>query len=109
MGIIDVGTNTYFSAKGTVTYATNNCYVAKAKVVEDGKTNEVMFAGMWKVEGNILTDTVTSASGYLAGTDLSKNPPKNFEAARVVRVDENELVLQLGKKIKRTETEKRSK
>ena len=72
-------------------------YVAKCKVVDHGKINEVRYAGMWKVENGILMDTVTNASGYFAGTDLSKDPPKNYEVGRVVRVYENEFVQDRGR------------
>ena len=76
-----------YSAKGTVTYFTNGCYVAKAVVLDGGKTHEERFEGLSHVEACVLTDTVTNSVGMLGGS------PRNFELARVIKVDENELIL----------------
>ena len=102
--IIDVGTtNGAYSAKGTVTYSTNGCYVAKARVLDGGKAHEERYEGLWHVEDGVLTDTVTNTVGI-------PFPQGNiFEHAKVLRVNENELVLESGKRIKHKEIEKRSK
>jgi hypothetical protein len=105
--IIDVATKKTngpysYSARGTVSYSTNGCYVAQAKVKEDGKVHDERFEGYWHVKDGILTDTVTNYVG------MWSSGPKNFEVARVVKVDETELILECGKKTKFREFEKRS-
>jgi hypothetical protein len=106
--IIDLGTTKtngpyLFSARGTVTYSTNGSYVVRARVSEDAKVHDERFEGFWHVKDGILTDTVTN----YVGTWLAN--PKNYEVARVIKVDESELILESGKKIKIREVEKRSR
>jgi hypothetical protein len=100
-----------YSAKGTVTYSSNGCYVAKAAVLDSGKAREEKYEGFWSVNDGILTDTITNANGMLGitnGIGFSGPNPK-FEVAKVLHVDENELILESGKRTKHKEIEKRSK
>ena len=104
---IDLGkTNQTYSAKGTVIYSSNGCYVAKATIWQDGKAHEEKYGGLWHVEDGVLTDTVTNATGIEDGFQ-----PKIYEVARVIRVDEKELVMQHHPNTKAAyvDIEKRSK
>jgi hypothetical protein len=102
--IDEVTSNGTYSAKGTITYASDSNYVAKATVVEGGRTRNVKYEGMWQVENGILTDTITYAIG-IEGT-----PAKNFEHCKIICVNDQELVRYLGTKpSKFITTEKRTK
>ena len=97
-------TNKTFRFQGTVAYSTNGCYVAQYTVTEDGKSSVQRYEGFWLVQDGILTDTVTNTVGRYS-------PPVggSYEHARVIKVDENELILESGKKIKIRSVERRSK
>jgi hypothetical protein len=95
--IIDIGTtNETLSAKGTETYSSNGCFIVKMTILDGGKEHQERFEGVWHIEGGILIDSVTNALGVLGGA------PKNYEYARVIRVDDRELILKsAGLTIKR--------
>jgi len=89
--IVDIGTNSQiYSAKGTIAYASNSCYVAKAVVSEGNSSHEETYEGMWEVKQGILTATITNAIG------IKGQPGKWFDHAKVVRIDERELILKSG-------------
>jgi hypothetical protein len=89
--ILDSGTtNQTWSAKGSITYASDGCYVAKATITDKGSTHEEKYEGMWQVEGAWLTCTVTNAVGVKGG------PGKFFAHDKIVRVGDHELICASG-------------
>lgn len=74
--IVDVDLLAY-SAKGTETFAPDGSYVAKATVIQNGRSRDEAFAGKWQVK-----------DGFLIAT--------NFMHDQVVQVDANQLVCLSG-------------
>jgi hypothetical protein len=99
--ILDVGTTNRtgpysFSEKGTETYFSNGSFVMKATILDGGKEHQERVEGVWHVEAGMLTDSVTNAVGVPGGA------PQNYEHARVIRVDDRELIMKsAGLTIKR--------
>jgi hypothetical protein len=89
--LIDYGTtNQTWSAKCSITYALDGCYVAKATITDEGSIHEEKHEGMWRVDSAWLTCTVTNAVGVKGG------PGKFFAHDKIVRVDDHELICLSG-------------
>lgn len=87
--IVDAGTTNRTgpyscSAKGTETYSSNGCYISRCSILDQGKLHYEKMEGIWRVESGILTDTVTNKD-----TGVPGGPPKYYEHAKVIRVDED--------------------